>query len=99
MLAKGRDVFHVEFVERDDAVDRLRSGRETYRIDQVLHWKFFGHEEHFVDEIARPISVSEFFYSQEENAAADGFAATKEFLPFFVGADTEDGERTALWHR
>src|SRR5258707_2385267 len=29
MLAKGGDVFHVEFIERDDAIDGMRSEEHT----------------------------------------------------------------------
>ena len=61
--------------------------------------KLFRHEEHFVDGLARPIRVAKFFDGQEKNAAADRLASAEKFLPLFVGADTKDGERTALWHR
>src|SRR5260370_29451381 len=43
--------------------------------------------------------MAEFFDGREESAAADRFARPHKFVAFFVGADTEDGERTALWHR
>ena len=68
-------------------------------VDEVLYWKLFGHEEDFIDGLAGPVSLAEFFDGQQEHAAADGFAGAKEFLAFFVGADTENGERTTLWHR
>jgi hypothetical protein len=99
VFTEGRNVFHVEFVEGDDAIDGLRSGDEADGVDELLHRKFFWHEEHFVDGLAWPIRVAKFFDSQEDNAAANRFAGAQKFLTFFVRADTEDGERTALGHR
>src|SRR5882762_4424756 len=36
MLTQRRDIFHVEFIERDDAIDGMRPGRITYGINQTL---------------------------------------------------------------
>src|SRR5713226_1592202 len=35
MLAQGGDILHVEFIERDDAIDGMGSCRVTYGINQA----------------------------------------------------------------
>src|SRR5216683_6417232 len=49
MLAEGGDVLHVEFIERDDAIDGMGPGYVTYGIDQTLEREILGHGEDFVD--------------------------------------------------
>ena len=98
MFAEGGDIFHVEFVEGDDAVDGLAAGHVADRVDQVLEREFFGHEEHFVDGVARPVAVAEFFDGEEQDAATQGFAGAEEFLAFFVGGYGEDGLGAWLRH-
>src|SRR6266480_2157544 len=36
MLAEGGDIFHVKFIERDDAIDVARTGRVADGISQTL---------------------------------------------------------------
>src|SRR5260370_175276 len=98
MLAEGGDIFHVEFIERDDAINGMRPGHVTYGIDQALQREVFGHGEDFGDAFERPVAVAEFFDSQEQDEAAHGFASADEFLALFVGTDAENGERPALRH-
>src|SRR5258708_2173714 len=98
MLAEGGDIFHVEFIERDDAVDGMGPGYVTYGIDQTLQGEIFGHGEDFVDTFERPIGMAEFFDSQEQDDASHRFAGADEFLALFVGTDAENGERPALRH-
>src|SRR5260370_4622653 len=98
MLAEGGDIFHVEFIERDDAINGMRPGHVTYGIDQALQREVFGHGEDFGDAFERPVAVAEFFDSQEQDEAAHGFASADEFLALFVGTDSANGERPALRH-
>ena len=64
MLTEGRDVFHVEFIERDNAIDALRPCSIAHGVNQILQRKFFRHGEDFVDTFERPRSVAEFFDGQ-----------------------------------
>ena len=64
VFAQRRDVFHVELIERDDAVDFLISCREADRIDQTGKREVFRHEEHFVNRFARPIAVAQLFHGE-----------------------------------
>src|SRR2546430_10450849 len=45
MLAEGGNIFHVEFIERDDAIDVARTGRVADGINQTLQRKVFRHGE------------------------------------------------------
>ena len=94
VLAQGRDVLHIEFVEGDDAIDRLRTGEVADGIDDVFEGQIFGHQKDVVERFARPVAVAKFLDGKEEDAAAHLFAGAQEFLSFFVGADGEDGKRT-----
>ena len=49
VLAQRRDILHVEFVERDDAVDMLEPRHVADRVDQMLEEDVFGHVEKFVE--------------------------------------------------
>ena len=100
MLAQSGDIFHVEFVERDDAVDGLRSGGVADGVDELLQSASSSGMKNISSMDSRGQSrVAQFFDGEQEDAAADRLARAQKFLPLFVGADTEDGERTALWHR
>src|SRR5437879_6694388 len=98
MLAEGGDIFHVKFIERDDAIDVARPGRITDGVNQTLQGKIFRHGEDFIDTFERPTGVAKFFDGQKENAAAKRFAGADKFLAFFVGTDAENGERPAFRH-
>src|SRR5260370_25852940 len=98
MFAEGGDVFHIEFVERDDAIDGMGSGRITDGINQALQGKLFGHGEDFIDAFERPRSVAKVFEGQGQDKAAQRFAGADEFLALFVGTDAENGERPAFRH-
>src|SRR5438876_3368421 len=93
VLAKGGDILHVKFIERDDAVDVARAGGITDGINQALQRKLFGHGEDFVDAFERPTGVAKFFDGQEKNAAAERLARADKFLALFVGTDAENGDR------
>src|SRR2546425_12434715 len=98
MLAEGGDILHVKFVERDDAVDGLRSRGVAHRVDQALERQLFRHGENFIDTFEWPIGVAELFDGQEKHAAADRFASADEFLTLFEGHDTKDGYRSNFRH-
>ncbi len=98
MLAEGGDVLHVEFIERDDAIDGMGPGYVTYGIDQTLEREILGHGEDFADAFERPVAVAEFFDGQEQDEAAHRFAGADEFLALFIGTDAENGERPVLRH-
>src|SRR5229473_3771340 len=98
MFAEGGDILHVEFIERDDAIDGMGPGHVTYGIDQTLEREILGHGEDFFYTVKRPVAVAEFFDSQEQDEAAHRFAGANEFLTLFVGTDAENGERPALRH-
>jgi hypothetical protein len=93
MLAQRRDIFHVEFIERHDAIDGMGSGGVTYGINQTLQRKIFRHGEDFIDAFERPIGVTKLFNGQQQDAAAHRFAGADKFLALFVGTDAENGER------
>src|SRR2546421_7645737 len=98
MLAEGGDIFHVEFIERDDAIDVARTGRVADGISQTLERKVFRHGEDFIDAFERPTGVAKFFDGQKENAAAERITGADEFLALFVGTNAENGERLAFRH-
>src|SRR6266404_5088212 len=98
MLAEGGNILHVEFIESDDAIDGMRPGRVTHRINQTLLRKIFGHGEDFVDTFERPRGVAKLFDGQEKNEASHGFAGADKFLALFVGTDAENGKRLILRH-
>src|SRR5437667_3764060 len=98
MLAEGGNILHVEFIERDDAIDVPRAGRVADGVNQALQRKLFRHGEDFVDAFERPTGVAKFFNGQEKNAAAERFAGADKFLTLFVGTDAENGERPAFRH-
>src|SRR5438309_5848753 len=98
MLAEGGNIFHVEFIERDDAIDVARTGRITDGVNQTLQRKVFRHGEDFIDTFERPTGVAKLFDNQEKNAAAERFAGADKFLALFVGTDAENGERPTLRH-
>src|SRR5712692_3808546 len=98
MLAEGGDVLHVEFIERDDAIDGLRPGSVTHGINQILQRKLFRHGEDFVDTFEWPRCVAKFFEGREKDTAAERFAGADELLALFVGTDAENGERPVLEH-
>src|SRR5260370_16019175 len=98
MFAESGHVLHVEFIERDDAIDGMRPGYVTYGIDQALQGEIFGHGEDFVDAVKRPIGMAKLFDGQKQDDAAHGFAGADEFLALFVGTDAENGERPLAQH-
>src|SRR5260370_1995125 len=98
MLAERGNIFHVEFIERDDGIDGMGSGNVAYGINQDVQREIFGHGEDFVDAFERPRGIAKFFDGQKQNDTAHRFAGAEEFLALFVGADAENGERPALRH-
>src|SRR5207245_8799512 len=98
MLAEDGNIFHVEFIERDDAIDVARTGRITDGVNQTLQRKVFRHGEDFMNTFERTTGVAKLFDNQEKNAAAERFAGADEFLALFVGTDAENGERPAFRH-
>src|SRR5260370_10440609 len=98
MLTQRRDIFHIEFIERDDAIDGMGSCGVTYGINQILQWKLFGHGEYFIDAFEGPGGVAKFFDRQEKNTAAERLASADKFLTLFVGTDAENSERPFLQH-
>src|SRR6266699_3102514 len=98
MLAQRRDILHVKFIKRDDAIDGMGSCRVTYGINQILQWKLFGHGEYFIDAFERPRCMAKFFDRQEKNTAAERLASADKFLTLFVGTDAENSERPFLQH-
>src|SRR6204780_2358743 len=98
VFAKRGGVFHVEFIERNDAVNRLPARHVTDGVDDRPGGQVRGHVEHFVDRFARPVAVAEFFYRKQQHAAALVFAGAQEFLAFFVGGDAENRQRARLRH-
>src|SRR5438094_7323951 len=98
MLAEGGDIFHVKFIQRDDAIDVPRPGRVADGVNQALQRKLFWHGEDFIDAFEWPRGVAKFFDGQEEDAAAEHFASADKFLALFVGTDAENGERLAFRH-
>src|ERR1700689_1515312 len=90
-FAEGSYVFHVEFVEGHDAVDRMRTSHEADGANDVRGRKIFRHIKHFVDGFARPICVAKFFYGEKKDAAARVFCRAQEFLAFFIRTDAENG--------
>ena len=98
VLAERRDIFHVEFVERDDAVDVLHARHVADGVDQMLEGDVLGHVEKFVDGFARPVAVAEFFYGEQQDAPAHLFAGAEELRALLVGADAQDG-LLAVRHR
>jgi hypothetical protein len=98
VLAERRDVLHVKFVQRYDAVDGLRAGQIANRIDDVLEREFFRHKEDVVQRCARPVTVAELFYSKEQDSATQRLTGTQELLSLFVAADGQDGERARWRH-
>ena len=92
VFAESGDVFHVEFVEGDDAIDVAGARGVAGSVDHVDEREFVGHEEHFIDDVAGPVSIAEFFDGEEENGTAKFFASAEKFLAFFVGGDAEDGD-------
>src|SRR5713226_7068827 len=91
MLAEGGDILHVEFIERDDAIDGMGPCRVTYGINQTLQGKLFGHGEDFIDAFERPVTLAKLFDGQKQNEVSHRFASADEFLALFVGTDTENG--------
>ena len=98
VFAQCRGIFHIEFIERDDAIDRLPTRHVTYGVDDRPGGKFFRHEEHFINGFARPVSVAKFFHRQKQHAPALLLARAHEFLAFFVGGDAENCQWTAFRH-
>ena len=99
MLAQRGNIFHVEFVQRHDAVDGLRPGDVADGINQALQRKLFRHGKDSVQAVARPVGVFEFFYGEQQDAATQGFARADKFLPLFVGAYAQDGYRFIVGHK
>ena len=98
MFAQGGDIFHIEFIEGDDAIDLVEPREITYRVEDGLHRQIFGHGKNFTDAVEGPVGVAEFFHREQQDGAPQGFAGADEFLALFVGADAEDGERSAFRH-
>src|SRR6266481_869256 len=98
VLAEGGDIFHVKFIEGDDAIDAARPGHIADGVNQTLQRELFGHGGDFVDTFERPGGVAKFFDGEEKDAAAERFAGADEFLALFVGTDAENGERLFLRH-
>src|SRR6266481_4362556 len=96
MLAEGGDVLHVEFVERNNAIDGLRPGNIAHGVKEILQGKLFRHGEDFVDTFERPRCVTKFFDGQKKDTAAERFAGADELMTLFVGTDAENGERPVL---
>ncbi len=93
VLAQGGGSFHVELVERDDAVNLLVARQISYRLYDFRHGQIRGHIEDIVQAFARPIGIAEFLGRKQEHAAALALAFAHEFLSLFVGGDAEKGER------
>src|SRR5882762_2103107 len=98
MLTEGGDVLHVEFIERNDAIDGLRPGNIAHGVKEILQRKLFRHGEDFVDTFERPRYVAKFFDGQEKDTAAERFAGSDELLALFVRTNAENGERPVLRH-
>src|SRR5260370_30881761 len=98
MLAKRRNILHVEFIERDDAIDGMASCCVAYGINQTLQGKLFRDGADFVDTLERPVGMTKLFDGQEKNEASHGFAGADEFLAIFVGTDAQNGERPVRRH-
>src|SRR6185437_11421486 len=98
VLAQGGGGFHVELVERDDAVNLLVPRHVSYRFYNLRDGQLGGNVEDVVQALARPIGVTEFLGCKQEHATALAFAFAHEFLSLFVGADAEKGERRGFRH-
>src|SRR2546425_11877459 len=98
MLAERGDIFHVKFIERDDAINRPGSGHVAQRVNKAMEGKVFRHGEKFLDAFERPVGVAEFFDGQEKDAAAHVLAGADKLLALFVGTDAQNGERRAIRH-
>src|SRR6266403_6305351 len=98
MLTESGDVLHVEFIERDDAINGLRPANIAHGVKEILQRKLFRHVEDFVDTFEWPLRVAKFFDGQEKDTAADRFAGADKLMTLFVGADTKNGERPVLRH-
>src|SRR6266446_4274689 len=67
-------------------------------VKKFREWQLLWHKKHFIDRFAWPVRISQFFYGKQINAAADGLACTQKLLPFFIGADTKDGDWSPIRH-
>ena len=88
-----------EIIESDDAVDGLRAGHVADREDQGFQRQLFGHEEYFVDGLAGPVAIAQFFQREQQDAAAHRLASAQELLSFLVGTDAQDGEWAGVFFR
>ena len=93
VLAQGGRGFHVELVERDDAVNLLVPRQVSDRFYDLGNGELGGNVEDVVQALARPIGIAEFLGRKQEHAAALAFALAHEFLSLFVGRDAEKGKR------
>src|SRR5713226_3102515 len=98
VFTKRGDVFHVEFVQRDDTVDLPGTRDVADGVDQALQWKPLRHGEDIIEAFEWPLGMAEFFDGQKQDVAPDSLASADELLSFFVGADAKDGERPAFLH-
>src|SRR5260370_13103615 len=87
MFAESGHVLHVEFIERDDAIDGMSPGYVTYGIAQALQGEIFAHGEDFFDAVKRPIGMAKLFDGQKQLAPAHGRACAVELLPLFLATD------------
>src|SRR5271170_4619506 len=98
VFAQRRGVFHIEFIQRDDAVNRLPARHVAHGVYDRPGRQLRRHVEHFVNGFARPIAISEFFHRQQQHAAALVLAGAQKFLAFFVGSDAENRQRARFRH-
>ena len=88
ILAQHRGHFDVEIVQRDDAIDLLRSGEKCCALANVIGRHVAADVIEGVDRVARPVRVLEFLVGQQQHTAALAIAFLEELVPFAVGRDT-----------
>ncbi len=98
VLAQSGGGFHIELVERHNAVNLLFPRQIGYRFDDFGQGKVDRDVEHIIQALARPVGIAQAFYCQQEYAAALTLAFAHEFLSLFVGGDAEKGDWRGFRH-
>src|ERR1700722_1415364 len=99
VLSQRCHVFHVEFIERNDAVNRARARHVAHRIDQTLQGQLFRNIKRFGDCLARPVRIAKLLHRQEKHVPPFALARAHELLPLFIGTDAKNCRRTFFWHK
>ena len=98
VLAQHGGGLLIEFIHRHDAMNFARAGEIADAFQHVVAAMLVRHEIDFVNGLARPFGVAEFFECDENHMAAVALGLAQKGFAFEVSGDAEHVDLALIGH-